>query len=793
MNYIHLLFAIFLIANYFAFSQNNEKDDISKDSLRTYQTPSITVSTGRGGNPNQHITYPEITQAELVKSYYNQDLPQILSQMPSVISYSENGNGIGYSNLSIRGFDQRRIAVMINGVPQNDPEDHNFYWINLSDLTSSLESIEVQRGAGMSVYGPAAIAGSINLSTLNYFYTKGINFSSGIGYQEYSEKGTEQISSRFGLEYSSGLVDNYAFYTKISRINSFGYRDNSWAYLTNYFFSAARIDDDLISQINIYGGSQEDALAYNGVPYEYIKDKSNRVKNFNYFSYDEDGKTVSYTSKRRNQELEKFAQPIFELLNDWQISDNVRLKSSLFFKTGEGFFDYDGTGWTDKNSFRLTPENGFIDAKDPQNPIIRAYVSNKTYGWIPKFEIKNSLGDLLIGAEIRLHNSVHWGKINYAEDLPANYDPDYQFYSYDGGRQIFSIFASQKINVNDKFTIAADLQVVYHNYNINNEKAGLNYTSYKTTDGIITNGADLFNVNYIFANPRLSASYILDQSNKFYFSSAYTSREPRMNNLYAASDSWSGKSPQFENVFINGDALIDFSKPLVKPEKMLNFELGWDFNNDNLSANINLYAMEYFDELVKSGQLDIFGAPIDGNAPRTSHYGVELMANVNIIKQKFGKLDIGGNLTISSNKIIDWDYVTDKGEKISLKDNKIAGFPDLLANLKLSYSIKDFGIDLLLRHAGEMPTDNFGELLKTDARIKEDLSYDYYAVNTLEAYTTLNANISYNLYNILSFQKMRLHLHINNITNELYASYGFGKEFFPAAERNYYFGIEVGL
>ncbi len=782
---------ILVIAYTHTFSQSKE---LSNDSIKTYKTPSITVSTGREAISTQIIDYPIITHSDINKSYYNQDLPLILNQLPSVISYSESGGGIGYSNLSIRGFDQRRIAVMINGVPQNDPEDQNFYWINLSDLATSLESIEVQRGAGMSIYGPAAIAGSINLSTLNYFNTRGINLSTGIGFQEYGADSYKQISSRFGLEYSSGLIDNkYAFYSKISRINSFGYRDNSWAYLTNYFFSAARIDDKLISQINIYGGMQDDALSYNGLPYQYIKDSNNRLKNYSYFSYSKDGNTVDYTTIRRNQEIENFSQPIIELLNDWQINDNTNFKSSLFFKVGEGFFDIDGTGWTDKYSFRLTPQNGFIDAKDPQNPIIRSFVGNKTFGWIPKIEMKDNLGDLLLGAEIRIHNSIHWGKIEYAEDLPANYNPDYQFYTYQGHRQIFSIFASQKIDINNQFKIGLDLQLVYHNYNIDDEKSGLNYTTYQSTSGIVGNGGDLFNINYIFANPRLSATYSLDNYHKLYLSAAYTSREPRMKNFYAASDAFSGATPQFKQVILGTDTLIDFTNPLVKPEKMLDLELGWDYKSEKLTANINLYAMEYFDELVKNGQLDLFGVPIDGNAPRTSHYGIEIMASHNIMRNKYGKLDIGANTTISSNKIIELDYITKKGDKISLKGNNISGFPDLLANIKLEYTFKDFNINIFYRYVGQMPTDNFGSLLQTDDRIKANLKSEYYYINTLDSYSTINIDIAYILYNILSFQKLRFHLHINNVTNQLYAAYAIGKEFFPAAERNYYFGIEVGL
>jgi iron complex outermembrane receptor protein len=769
------------------------------DTTRVYKIPSITVSSTHANENDSPVPFSEINKSEIEQTYSAQDLPQILGELPSILTFSENGNGIGYTNLSLRGFDQRRISVMVNGIPQNDPEDHNFYWINISDFASTVENIQVQRGAGLSSYGPAAIGGSILLSTVNYAKFKGVNISSGIGFQEYSAgpDNIAQISSRYAIEFSSGLVDNYAFYAKLGRINSFGYRDQSWANLNSYFFSAMRFDKNLTTQLNIYGGSQTDGLAYNGLPYSYIKDPELRKSNYSYFNYDgNDGRTIEWTTKRRNQEVENFSQPQIELLNDWKISDNLSFKSSLFLKMGDGYFDYDGTGWTDTNSFRLTSEYGFIDAKNPQNPIIRSNVGNRYGGWIPKFELKHDYGNLMFGAEVRIHRSGHWGKINYAEDLPTNYDPDYKFYSYNGVRNIFSIFASENLNVSDDISIAIEGQLVSHLYAIENEKAGNNFTSYNTSDGkIIGNGDRLFEINYLFFNPRIGINYNFIEDNRVYFSSAFTSREPRMKNLYAASDSWTGAVPLFNGVRINNDNFAyNFSQPLIKPEQMLNFEIGWAYNDGNSSFNINGYWMEYFDELVKSGQLDLFGAPMDGNAPKTRHYGIEVFGTTNLLKsEKYGNVFISGNLTYSKNTIIEYNYALDNGDFISLKDNSIAGFPDLMANLRLSYSISDLFTSVYFKYVDDFYTDNFGELLNTDLRLKDDLGSGFYAENKVESYYVVNADISYTFRNIEIANSLKLHLQINNLTNELYAASGFGREFFPAAERNYFFGIEIGL
>ena len=276
---------LFTLNHLFAEDSNDNK---KYDSLRKYTVPSITVSTTNAQDRLSPVAFTEIKQSQIEKSYTLNDMPKLLSEMPSIISYSENGNFIGYTNMTMRGFDQRRISVLINGIPQNDPEDHNFYWINVSDLSSSLDNIQIQRGAGSSNYGAAAIGGSILLTTKNFVSDKGINISSGYGWQEFGGTGLEsgQYGSKFSISANSGLIDKYAVYGKFARINSFGYRNQSYSYMNSYFLGAARFDKNITTQINVYGGSQQDALAYDGLPKSYIENKTLRIKNYNYWSYD---------------------------------------------------------------------------------------------------------------------------------------------------------------------------------------------------------------------------------------------------------------------------------------------------------------------------------------------------------------------------------------------------------------------------------------------------------------------------------------------------------------------------
>lgn len=791
------MYKVFLAIFLFPFLSIFAEELPDSDSVRVYKAPSITVTSTRAKGKQSPVPYSEITEVDIQKDYTISDLPVYMNNMPSVLTYSQSGNGIGYSNMSMRGFDQRRIAVMINGIPQNDPEDHQVYWIDFPDLAESVSEIQIQRGAGLMNYGAAAIGGSVNLMTSNYVNKRQVRVHTGMGFQEFGENSIIQNTmGKYLFEFSSGLIENYAFYGRLSKVNSLGYRDRSGANMNSYFLSAVKFDETVTTQVNIFGGPLTDELVYNGLPKSYMSDLALRRKNYatDAWAYDSTGKNLAYYVDRRPQEIEEFSQPHFEILNDWEISSNLIFKSALFYYTGDGYFDFDGS-WADAEMFRLTPENGWENAENPVNALIRANVSNKQGGWIPRIILDHDNGMMTLGAEIRIHQSAHWGKIRYAELLPENYDPDYKFYSYNGIRNIMSLFGREEYRLNENWRLTGELQFVYHNFGIENEKAGNLFTEYQTINGeTIGNGNRLFDNNFFFLNPRIGLTHNINENNTVYTSLAYTSREPRMRNLYAASDSYFGSVPQFESDTVNGVQRFDFTKPLVKPESMLDFELGWRFGNENYSASANIYMMEYFDELVKSGQLDIFGSPVDGNAPRTRHWGIELEGKLYLMKSASANLSVYANATYSKNTILEYDFRSSTGEIISLADNQIAGFPEIMGAFAVRYEYADLYAALSGKIVGDFRTDNFGDMLASDPRIKNHLLKTwsgYYADNTLDSYTVFSFDLAYNFRNVISLQNFRIHARVNNLFNSLYAAGGEGKEFFPAAERNFYLGIDI--
>ncbi|HOI30158.1 MAG TPA: TonB-dependent receptor [Melioribacteraceae bacterium] len=707
------------------------------------------------------VTFSKIDRKELERSYTNQDIPEILSYLPSVMFYSENGNGLGYNYLSIRGFDQRRISVAINGIPQNDPEDHNVYWLDFPDLLESTEIIQVQRGAGSGITGYPSIGGSINIITSAFSDKPRMEFTASIG--DYNTR-------KYGLTYSSGLVGKkYSFYTNLSKTLSSGYRNLSWIDFNAFHLSAVRYDEKLTSQINIYGGPIADGLAYNGLPKFAVNNPDLRKENLSYWEADQNGYT--YKALRRPDEIENFSQSHFELLNEYRMSDRVIFNSALFAVLGDGFFDYDGS-WGDTTYFRLTSQNGFMPLTNPSNVLIRAMVENKQFGWIPRISISHQSGELILGGEIRKHQSVHWGSLNYGENLPAGITKDFRYYYYEGGKDIVNFFLNENYSLNERINLLAELQFAYHKYSIKNEK-------YLNNE---------FEIDGIFLNPRVGINYRINEDHNIYFSYANVTREPRLKNYYDAAESSGGAVPQFE---ITPGGRYDFSNPLVKPEQMNNYELGTFINGTDLSGSVNLYYMIFNDEIVKNGKLDRFGQPVTGNMNKTIHYGIEgsLGYKLNqsfdlVLNGSFGKNYISNGFTF-------YDDGSPVPLKVDLSGNRISGFPDVTFNAIINYHYNNFYAKLTAKYVGEFYTDNYDNNLTRYLNLYPGLTD--YTDNKVDSYLVLNFYSSYELNPDPVMESIKIFIQVNNLFNNLFASYGIGKEYFPAAERNLLIGMRIGL
>jgi len=715
----------------------------------------VVVTATRARERQTPVTFSNLQGQDIDERYTVQDIPLLLSELPSTTYYSENGNGIGYNYLNIRGFDQRRLAVMINGVPQNDPEDHNVYWLDFPDLASNTENIQVQRGAGNAFYGPPAIGGSVNIITTNFTHLRRISLYAGAG---------SYNTQKYSIAASSGLIGNrYAIYGRLSKIKSDGYRDKSWVDFDSYFLGAVRYDDNMTTQFNFYGGPIADHLAYYGIAKADIGDRDKRKAN----------------PIARDEEIENFSQPHYELLHEWRLSDRLTLNNTLFIVTGAGFFDYDAS-WADTSYFRLTLDNGFHAKANPEEALIRAFVDNKQYGWLPRVTYSHGSGELTAGAEIRIHRSFHWGRIQWAQNLPEGVTPDYHYYEYRGAKDIISIYTHELYRLQPDLTLMLDLQYAFNRYRLYDEK-------YVNTD---------FTVPYHFLNPRIGMNYNITDEWNVYVNLARTSHEPRLKNLYSAGEERDGAKPQFE---VNPDGSYDFSKPLVKPETLNDIELGFGYTKKDVRFTANFFWMDFENEIVKKGQVDRFGQPITGNAERTRHQGVELSG----VYRFLDGFELLANATLSQNRFVKHTtYLKAKnlatGRKevipIELDGNRISGFPDVLANARLTYRNGGFTASASLQYVSDQFTDNFENMRQVTVNGNSYQVFDY--DNKVDPYTVVNLWFSYKFgsaIGVIGLNGLELKLQVNNLFDNLYATHGESGEFFPAAERNFFLSVNLDI
>lgn len=701
------------------------------------------------------ITFTNLVAREISLQASMQDLPAHLASLPSITHYSENGVDMGYTHLRMRGFDQRRVAVSINGIPQNDPEEHNVYWINFFDLQGAIEDIQVQRGAGASFYGSPGIGGAINIIATPYKASPYATVEAGYGAYN---------TQRYTVEVNSGLLDGRTIaFGRFSRLLSDGYRDWSWSQFWRFFGGITHYADGHTVTIQAYGGPQRDGLAYAGI-----------AKSANTAS-DADRK-FNFSSATRDQEY--FHQPHVELLHDWQVTPSVTVQQSLFWLQGVGHFDFGGT-FRSADYLRLPNAWRDLSADERAQPLylsapevsvlFRAALDQGQSGWMPRATFTHDSGETTIGAEARLHRSLRWGRIQEATGIPAGLvggDNDVRVYSFRGEKIVTSLYGSHLQYLGDFLAVQGDLQISWRRYRMYDEAFF----------------GHAFEKPYLFVNPRIGVTIRPGQRFSAYTSIALANREPRMKSLYDGEEAGAGFQPQFATT---STGVYDYAKPFVKPEQLLDVEIGARIEQLRYRASANVFWMDFRNEIVPSGGLDQFGVPRTGNAGRTRHLGMEVEAAARLA----AGLDVYANASASQNKFVRFqefvtrpDYSTRQADRAG---NPIAGFPSQVANLGVTYTIKGLTARVSTMFAGRQYVDNGGGQDASGAP-NSDLEVD--------PYTLVNASVRYAFPQRVGLE---LSLDVNNVLNDrvlLFGNAGFGTpQFFPAATRHMFFSARYTI
>jgi Na+/proline symporter/outer membrane receptor for Fe3+-dicitrate len=694
----------------------------AEDTLRKVVTlPEVIVSTTRA-DERSPFARSSLTREELARRNWGQDTPMALAALPGAYAYSDAGNGIGYSYLSIRGFPQRRISVLVNGVPLNDPESHEVYWIDHPDLLASTAEVQVQRGVGSALYGAASVGGTVSIETSPFAQERRLVAATSFGSFD---------TRRFLFEGDSGpLEGDWNLYGRYSRIETEGYRERSDTQLWSYFLAARKLAGAHSLRLNLYGGPEETHLAYLGVP-RAVLDVNRR---FNPITYE--------------GERDHFFEPHYELIHSWRLDDWKTLTQTFFYFDGEGWYDerrfghgladYRLAPWATTDS-TLFPRGYYRDADEDGNldvdgqgrytverfdPVRRRWIANRHYGWVPRFRFQFPRGGwTTIGGELRGHDGRHIGTVTGGSALPPGVPADHDYYDYHPRTLSTGLFARQEYPLKRNLLATLDLAWRHQGYSMRGDRF----------DGIH------FDQSYDFFLPRLGLTWTPGSNLTAFAAVAHSRREPAFRDLYDAEGA--GSVP----LFVNGD-------PLIRPERVNDYELGGEWRRGLASVSANLFHMDFRDELVYAGQFNTdLGYPILGNAARSVHQGIELAgsaawgAPVSALGHRFG---VTGNLTLSDNQFVEYRerYGPTPADEVSYDGNTIGFFPGLLANLGVDYSFGRAALGMAARHVGRIHLDHTAS---RDASIGPHTILDVRAGFEIEGFGTRRTALGLRVLNAL--------------------------------------------
>lgn len=675
---------------------------------RVVRLPVYEVSTSRAED-RAPIAKTVVDRDQVQALNWGQDTPMALATLPGAYAYSDAGNGIGYSYLSIRGFPQRRISVLINGVPLNDPESHEVYWIDHPDLLASTSEVQVQRGVGSALYGAASLGGSVNVETAPFAATP--RTTALLAYGSFDTR-------RLMLEMDSGnLAGGWNLYGRYSRIETDGYRDRSWTKLWSYALSARRVSGRHALRVNLYGGPEQTHLAYLGVSSDYldglVTGDRDRDRRFNPLTY--------------AGEADHFFEPHYEIIHSWSPSQDVALTQTLFYFDGEGFYDerrvlqsladYRLAAWTTYDPTLFGPDSlayyandGVTLVRDAQGRVTvqnfdavrRRWVGNRHFGWVPRLRFAHPRGALTLGGELRWHDGHHVGTVVSGNGLPPGTEPDHVYYDYHPRTFAGGLFVREEWQARRQLWLSADLGWRHQGYFMRGDLA----------DPVFHPQPIRFDQSYDFANPRLGLTWRGDGPWQCFAAVSHSRREPAFRDLYDAEGA--GSVPLLEN-----------GTPLVRPERVNDYELGATRRQRALTVSANLFRMDFRDELVYAGQFNSdLGYPILGNAARSVHQGVEFEGQARFggaPSEGFGadgdagmgpgrraKLELSANATLSDNHFIRYRefYGPTPADEVSYDGKAIGFFPAVLVNLAARLGWRGATVGAEAQRVGRIYLDN---------------------------------------------------------------------------------------
>ncbi len=560
-------------------------------SLEPFMSDGVSIQAVRV-TENSPFTHQDISREEIRKENIGQDLPFLLEHTPSAVVTSDAGAGVGYTGIRIRGTDATRVNITINGIPYNDAESQGTFWVNLPDIASSTDNIQIQRGVGTSTNGAAAFGASVSLQTNELKRKPYAEINNSIGSFK-TIKNTVMVGT--------GLINNrFTIDGRFSNIQSDGYIDRATSDLRSIYVSAGYHDKETNITFNYFTGKEKTYQAWYGVFEDDLEDN----RTINYAGTEKEGDPY-------DNEVDNYQQDHYQLHITQGFGEKVDFNLSGHYTRGQGYFEQYKADQS-LEAYGIDPIISGGDTITTTDLIRRRWLDNYFYGFVASIQYRHTNGNFMLGGGWNQYDGDHYGEIIWARNAGDSEIRD-RFYDNNGLKTDLHVYAKEEYNIGD-WTLLADLQYRYIGYN---------------TDGIDIDGRDIFgNHTFHFFNPKVGFSLDLGAGSSIYSSFALANREPTRNDFI---DAPLADTPQ--------------------AEVLRNLELGYRFRRGNMEFLVNYYLMHYKNQLVLTGALNDVGTPIRTNVDKSYRTGIEFAAAINILPS----LKLSGNVTFSMNRIKSFD------------------------------------------------------------------------------------------------------------------------------------------
>lgn len=742
------------VCSYIGFSNDTLKINFTEttDITFTLQPEAIMqdeiVVLATRADKNTPVAYQNINKRNISAINFGQDLPVLIGNSISAVSTSDAGNGVGYTALRIRGTDMTRINVTINGMPLNDPESHNVYWVDLPDFATSTDNIQIQRGVGTSTNGAAAFGASINLQSSNLKTEPYADLNSA-----YGSFNTLKNTVSFG----SGLINHhFSMDGRVSKLSSDGYIDRASSDLLSYYISGAYTSTKDLFRLNIISGKEKTYQSWDGIPSNVLD--TNRTYNGMGAYYDNFGVLHYY-----NNETDNYTQTHYQAIYSHQFNENLYLNAGAHHTVGAGYYEEyrESDNLADYGIDPIRIYSPFYtigadtlftpDSTIRKTDIIRQkHLANTLSGLTWSLNYHTHRLQSAFGGSWNTYTGNHFGRVIWSQ-YAGNSEINHEYYRSKALKTDFNIFGKAEYAITEKMHGWLDLQYRRIYYSIK---------------GVDDDQRDITQAHtFNFFNPKVGVSYDLNSNQNVYASVSVANREPNRDNFVDA----------------------DLSKPVPQPERLYDAEAGYSFTNNHISLNANAYYMYYHDQLVLTGAINDVGSAIMVNVPESYRAGIELSAKV-LLSEHF-KWE--SSVTISRNKIKSFtEYIDDWDTwgqiAVEHTNTDLSFSPSAIANSTISWLIaKHLDVSLMSKYVGKQYIDN--------TQSNERQLHPYFVNNLL---------ISYRVTPVF-MKEIGFSLMINNLFNEKYESnawvYRYSSEnslqkldgYFPQAGINFMAGISV--